>query len=108
MNLPGQLASLGDLRDRITRELASVISYAQHGPLASKLVKKASTKHGAIPGIFERVVPTLNEQSMHRQRFDNIQHVARAVGDCISSYNQRRPYQELDVKNPAETFALAA
>jgi putative transposase len=59
-------------------------------------------------GMVERVIRTLKEQCVHRQRFDSIQHATRAVSDWISFYNHRRPHQALDMKTPAEAFALAA
>ena len=59
-------------------------------------------------GMVERVIRTLKEQCIHRQRFDSIQHAIRAMGDWISFYNTRRRHQALDMKTPAEAFALAA
>ncbi|RHZ90799.1 IS3 family transposase [Cereibacter sphaeroides] len=59
-------------------------------------------------GMVERVIRTLKEQCIHRQRFDSIQHATRAIGDWIAFYNHRRPHQALDMKTPAEAFALAA
>ncbi|SEO07809.1 Integrase core domain-containing protein [Gemmobacter aquatilis] len=59
-------------------------------------------------GMVERVIRTLKEQCIHRQRFDSIQHATRAIGDWISFYNNHRPHQALDMKTPAEAFALAA
>lgn len=59
-------------------------------------------------GMVERVIRTLKEQCVHRQRFDSIQHAARAIGDWISFYNHRRPHQALKMKTPAQAFALAA
>ncbi|SDL80024.1 integrase core domain-containing protein [Aliiruegeria lutimaris] len=59
-------------------------------------------------GMVERVIRTLKEQCVHRQRFDSIQHATRAIGDWISFDNHRRPNQALDMKTPAEAFALAA
>jgi putative transposase len=56
----------------------------------------------------ERVIRTLQDQCIHRQRFDSIQRAARAIGDWISFYNTRRPHQALHMKPPAEAFALAA
>lgn len=56
----------------------------------------------------ERVIRTLKEQCIHRQRFDSIHHATRAIGDWISFYNHRRSLQALDMKTPAEAFALAA
>jgi transposase InsO family protein len=59
-------------------------------------------------GMVERVIRTLKEQCIHRQRSDSIQHATRAIGDWIGFYNNRRPHQALDMKTPAEAFALAA
>ncbi len=59
-------------------------------------------------GTIKRVIRTLKEQFVHRQRFDSIQHATRAIGDWISFYNNRRPDQALDMKTPAEAYALAA
>ena len=59
-------------------------------------------------GMVERVIRTLKEQCIHRQRFDSIQHATRAIGDWISFYNHRRPHQARDMKTPADAFALAA
>lgn len=59
-------------------------------------------------GMVERVIRTIKEQCIHHQRFDSIQHATRAIGDWISFYNTRRPHQALDMKTPAEAFALAA
>ncbi|WP_415144777.1 hypothetical protein, partial [Limimaricola cinnabarinus] len=41
-------APLGDLCDRVPLELLAELAAAHHGLLASKLAKKASTRHGAI------------------------------------------------------------
>ena len=59
-------------------------------------------------GMVERVIQTLKEQCVHRQRLDSLQHATRAIGDWIAFYNYRRPHQALDMKAPAEAFALAA
>ena len=59
-------------------------------------------------GMVERVIRTLKEQCVHRQRFDSIQHATRAIGDWISFYNNRRPHQALAMRTPAEAFRLAA
>lgn len=59
-------------------------------------------------GMVERVIRTIKEQCIHRQRLDSIQHATRAIGDWISLYNTRRPYQALDMRTPAEASALAA
>ena len=58
-------------------------------------------------GMVERVIRTFKEQCAHRHRFENIQHASRVVGDWIRFYNHRRPHQALDMKTPAEAFALA-
>ncbi|ESW59438.1 MAG: integrase [Rhodobacter sp. CACIA14H1] len=54
------------------------------------------------------MIRTLKEQCFHRQRFNSIQHATRAIGDWVSFYNYHRPHQALDMKTPAEAFALAA
>jgi putative transposase len=59
-------------------------------------------------GLVERVIRTLKEQCIQRQRFDSIHHATRAIGDWISFYNHQRPHQALDMKTPTEAFALAA
>ena len=56
----------------------------------------------------ERVVRTLKEQCVHRQRFDSIQNATRAIGDWIGFYNHRRPHQALAMRTPREAFNLAA
>ena len=59
-------------------------------------------------GLVERVIQTLKEQCIHRQRFDSIQHAVRAIGDWISFYNHRRPHHALAVRTPTEAFRSAA
>ncbi|MCB6180225.1 DDE-type integrase/transposase/recombinase [Rhodobacter sp. Har01] len=59
-------------------------------------------------GMVEHVFRTLKEQSIHRQRYDSLQHAARAIGDRIAFHNHRRRHQVADRKTPAEAFALAA
>ncbi|WP_186038885.1 IS3 family transposase [Burkholderia gladioli] len=57
-------------------------------------------------GMVERVIRTLKEQCVHRQRFESLQHASRAIADWIQFYNHRRPHQSLKMKTPAEAFAL--
>ncbi|WP_231403419.1 integrase core domain-containing protein [Diaphorobacter sp. JS3051] len=59
-------------------------------------------------GLVERVIRMLKEQCVHRHRFDSLQHASRLIGDWIHFYNHRRPHQALNVRTPAEAFALAA
>ena len=59
-------------------------------------------------GMVERVIRTLKEQCVHRQRFVNKQHAMRAISDWIQFYNHRRPHQALGMKTPAEAYAVAA
>lgn len=59
-------------------------------------------------GMVERVIRTLKEQCAHRHRFETLQHASRVIGDWIRFYNHRRPHQALNMKTPAEAFALAA
>ena len=44
----------------------------------------------------ERVIRTLKDQCVHRQRFETLQHASRAIGDGISFYNNQRPRQAGD------------
>ncbi len=59
-------------------------------------------------GMVERFIRTLKEQCVHRHRFESIQHAMRVIGDWIAFYNNRRPYQALAMRTPAEAFRLAA
>lgn len=59
-------------------------------------------------GMVERVIRTLKDQCVHRQRFETLQHASRAIGNWISFYNNQRPHQALGMKTPAEAFKLAA
>ncbi|WP_313238547.1 integrase core domain-containing protein [Delftia acidovorans] len=51
---------------------------------------------------------TLKEQCVHRHRFESLQHASRLIRDWIHFYNHRRPHQALNMRAPAEAFALAA
>jgi putative transposase len=59
-------------------------------------------------GMVERVIRTLKDQCVHRHRFESLQHASRVIGDWIGFYNHRRPHQALNMRTPAEAFALAA
>ena len=62
-------------------------------------------------GMVERVIRSLKEQCIHRQRFETLQHGSRVISDWIHFYNHRRPHQALAMKTPAQTyqsFKLAA
>ncbi len=59
-------------------------------------------------GMVERVIRTLNEQCVHRNRFETLQHASRVIADWINSYNHQRPYQALNMRTPAKVYALAA
>jgi putative transposase len=58
--------------------------------------------------MIERVIRTIKEQCIHRQRFDSVKHATHAIGDWVSFYNHRRPHRVQDIKTPAEAFAFAA
>ena len=58
--------------------------------------------------MMERLIRSLKEQCVHRQRFESLAHASRAVGDWIQFYNHRRPHQALDMKTPTEAFKSAA
>lgn len=59
-------------------------------------------------GMDERVIRTLKEQCVHRNRFETIQHANRAIADWIHFYNTKRPHRSLEMRTPAEQFKLAA
>ena len=62
-------------------------------------------------GMVERVIRSLKEQCIHRQRFETLQHASRVISDWIHFYNHRRPHQALAMETPAQTyqsFKLAA
>ena len=52
-------------------------------------------------GMIERLIRTLKEQCVHRQRFESQQHASRAIADWIHFYNHRRPHQALGMRTPA-------
>ncbi len=59
-------------------------------------------------GMMERLIRSLKEQCVHRQRFESLAHASRTIGDWIQFYNHRRPHQALAMQTPAEAFRLAA
>lgn len=40
-------------------------------------------------GMVERVIRTINEQCVHRHRFEPLQHASRVLADWIQFYNHR-------------------
>jgi putative transposase len=52
-------------------------------------------------GMVERLIRSLKEQCVHRQRFETEQHASRAIGAWIQFYNHRRPHQALQMRTPA-------
>jgi putative transposase len=48
--------------------------------------------------MIERVIQALQEQCVHRHRFETQQHASRVIGEWISFYNTRRPRQALAMK----------
>jgi len=59
-------------------------------------------------GMVERVIRALKEQCVHRHRFETLQHASRVIADWIGFYNHQRPHQALNMRAPAEAYALAA
>jgi putative transposase len=59
-------------------------------------------------GMMERLIRSLKEQFVHRQRFESLAYASRVVGDRIQFYNNRRPHQALAMRTPIEAFKLAA
>ena len=52
-------------------------------------------------GMVERLIRSLKEQCIHRQRFETEQHASRAIAAWIQFYNHRRPHQALGMRTPA-------
>lgn len=46
----------------------------------------------------ERVIRTLKDQCVHRQRFETLKHASRVNADWIGWYNHQRPHQALNMK----------
>ena len=57
-------------------------------------------------GLVERVIRTIKEQCVHRQRFETLQHAIRVISDWIGFYNQKRPHQALKMKTPNQVFEM--
>ena len=51
-------------------------------------------------GLVERVIRSIKEQCVHRQRFETLQHASRVIGDWMYFYNNQRPHQALKMKTP--------
>ncbi|WP_370739648.1 integrase core domain-containing protein [Pelagimonas phthalicica] len=56
----------------------------------------------------ERLIRSLKEQCVLRQRFLGLAHASRAIGAWIQFYNNRRPHQALAMRTPVEAFKFAA
>lgn len=59
-------------------------------------------------GMMERLIRSLKEQCVHRQRFESLAHATRAIGDWSQFYNHKRPHQALAMRTPNEAFKLVA
>jgi putative transposase len=57
-------------------------------------------------GMVERVIRTIKEQCVHRQRFETLQHASRVLGDWIRFYNQKLQHQALKMKTPNQPFEM--
>jgi len=55
-------------------------------------------------GLVERVIRTIKEQCVHRQRFETLQHASRVIWDWIGFYNQQRPHQALKMMTSSQVF----
>ncbi|NYE27382.1 transposase InsO family protein [Rhodanobacter sp. K2T2] len=56
----------------------------------------------------KHVIRTLKAQCAYRHRFKTQPHATRMIGGWLQFLNHRRPHQALDMKTPAEAYALAA
>ena len=54
----------------------------------------------------KRLLRTLKEQCFHCHRFESQQYAMRVIGDWIQFYNHWRPHQALNMRIPAEAYAL--
>ena len=100
---------------RIGPEQTAAVNKAYNGVLAAwkEYLKNDNDGRGVIflghsqgSGMVKRLIRTASEQCVHRHRFETPQHASRVIGDCVSFYNTRRPYQALRLKTPAEAYAL--
>jgi putative transposase len=57
-------------------------------------------------GLVERVIRTIKEQCVRRQRFETLQYASRVIGDWIGFYNQKRPHQALKMLTPNQAFKM--
>ena len=57
-------------------------------------------------GLVERVIRTIKEPCVHRQRFETLQHASRVLGDWIGFCSQKRPHQALKMKTPNQAFEM--
>lgn len=53
----------------------------------------------------DRVIRTLNEQCVHRHRFESQAHVTRVIADWITLYKHQRPYQALKLMKQDAAYA---
>ncbi|WP_245149887.1 integrase core domain-containing protein [Xanthomonas axonopodis] len=53
----------------------------------------------------ERMIRTLNEQCVHRHRFESQTHALRVIADWIAFYTQQRPHQALKRMTPDAAYA---
>ena len=58
--------------------------------------------------MMERLIRSLKEQCVHRQRFESLAHADRAIGNWIGFYDNKRSNQALGMRTPAAAFELAA
>ncbi|WP_425272581.1 integrase core domain-containing protein [Polycladidibacter hongkongensis] len=59
-------------------------------------------------GMMERLIRSLKEQCVHRQRFESLIHASRTIANWVTFYNGLRPHQALAMKTPNEAYKLAA
>ncbi|WP_244953617.1 integrase core domain-containing protein [Xanthomonas axonopodis pv. vasculorum] len=51
------------------------------------------------------MIRTLNEQCVHRHRFESQTHALRVIADWIAFYTQQRPHQALKRMTPDAAYA---
>ncbi len=57
--------------------------------------------------MIEREIRTLKDLGVHGHRFESLQHASRVIVDWDGFYNHQLPLQALNMRSPAEAYALA-
>jgi putative transposase len=65
------------------------------------------TPHCSVQnGLVERIIRTIMEQCVHRQRFMTLQHASLVIAEWIGFNNQHRPHKALKIKTANQVFDM--